>query len=334
MAWIGAVVGVVGGLAGGVLSAGDRQRARQAMEEAAADIEALGAAPDESKAIVLEKFRQVGVLTPETEQAINIGFSQVAQIQEDQQLKDVQRGALESLTQRGKVGLTAEDRFALSDIRQQAAQQAEAKRQQIIQSLQARGMGGAGSELAASLQASQGGADTASREGMQQGAIASQNALAAMAQAGQLSGDIAQSEFGRAYQKGSAADEISKFNTANEISRQSRNVGARNEAQASNLATAQRVAEANVQQSNEEAYRQSAARRQYWEDQVSLAGMKAQAKTGQMNQLNKSADATQKQYSDMGSSAGSAYSAYNSKDDNKKPSGGGNTTNNYYSKNE
>lgn len=295
---------VLGGVIGNIASAGDRKRAQEAYASAMEKINAVGAPPDLSKEIILQEFRQVGALTPELEQAINIDSSQVSQIQEDQGLKDAQRGALTALQQRGKVGLTPEDRLSLAQIQQETQAQAEGKRQQIIQNMQARGMGGAGAELAAALAGSQGAADQASMRGMQVGAQASQNALQAMAQSGQLAGSIAGQEFSRAQTKASAADELARFNNQNQMGVQQRNVGSKNQAQEYNLGTAQQIANQNVTQANQEKYRQAQAAQDYWRNQLSLAQTQANALTGQGQQLGQQAGQTAQMWSGIGSGVG------------------------------
>jgi len=180
---------MLGGVIGNMASAGDRARAQAAYDKAQAKIEALGNPPNPEQ-IILDTFKQEGALTPELEEAILLDASKVSQIQEDQGLKDAQRGALNTLLQRGKVGLAPEDRLALAQIQQETQAQAEGKRQQIIQSMQSRGMGGAGAELAAALVGSQGAADQASMSGRQMAAQAALTKMGATGQAAQLAGDL------------------------------------------------------------------------------------------------------------------------------------------------
>jgi hypothetical protein len=310
---------IIGGIFGSINSAQDRARAEYLMQQALEEIRSVGAPPDLAKALILEKFEQAGMLTPELEQDINLGLSKVGQIQEDPSLRDAQMGALEALTKRGKTGLTPEDRAAYNEIRQRVAADSEGKRQQILQNFMARGQGGSGAELAAQLSASQSGADRMSAEGDRISADASKRALEAMMSSGQLGGQIRGQDFDINRTKASAEDEIAKFNTANAISRQSRNIAARNNAQQYNLAEKQRIQDANIQMRNNELARQADARRNYWLDQLSAAqGRASSYGTGANFAANQGA-ATAKQWQGIGAGVGAGAGAIYSAGEGKTP---------------
>ena len=188
LAGIGAGIKAIGGLLGGIFGGEDRSRAQELLKEAQKDIERVGAPPDLSREIILNKFKQAGLYKPELEQAIDLQQSKVSQIKEDASLRDAQTQALQMIMQRGRTGLTAEDRAAFNKLRAETARDSEAKRQQIMQSYQARGMGGAGAELAAQLQSAQGEVDRAAAGGDEIAAVASRNALQAMLSGGQQIG--------------------------------------------------------------------------------------------------------------------------------------------------
>lgn len=257
---------LVGGIVGQIDAKSNHDAAVASATKAYQDLQNAGYPPDLSKQLVLQKFQQAGTYTPELEKAITLGPSQVSQISEDPSLKQAQMGALSALQQRGVSGLTAQDRANFSQLQQQAQTDTEAKRQQILQGMQQRGLGGSGAELAAQLQAAQSGAQNESNAAMQLGATASQNALQAMLQSGQLGGQIRGQEFGQNVTKGSAADQVAQFNAQQAIAQQTRNVGAQNNAQQQNLAEKQAIENANTAQSNQEAARQQQASRQYYQD--------------------------------------------------------------------
>lgn len=309
MPWLaaGAIAApLLGGIIGGIAAGEDREKASGAAQAAIDEINAVGAPPDLSKQIIREKFEQVGILTPELEQQIDMGMSQLQNVQEDQQLKQAQLSALTDLQKRGKVGLSPEDRAALNEMRAQITQDSEAKRQQVMQSLQSRGMGGSGAELASQLAASQAGTNLQAQQSDRLSAEASQRALQAMSQSGQMAGQMQQSQFEREAQKAKAADLFRQFDVQNQQAQQQRNISAKNIAQQQNLGTKQRIAEANVTQTNEERLRQAAAQRQFWLDQMDRAKARSAAQLGASKLYSGQADATAEQWGKVGAGVGSA----------------------------
>lgn len=106
-------------------------------------------------------------------------------------------------------GMTAIDKARLQQIQEQTATQARGAREAIMQNAQARGMGGSGAELANLMQGQQSASDQAGRQAVDVNSAAQQRALQAMAQTGQLGGQISQQDLQRAQ----AQDEIRKFNS-------------------------------------------------------------------------------------------------------------------------
>lgn len=273
----GVAANLVGGIAAREASRGALGEARNAMIEAQEELNRIGMPPDLSKKIIFEQFQQAGILTPELETEILAGPSKVGEITEDASLRDTQKEALQLLQQRGKGGLTPEDRAALNQIRNEIARDTEAKRQQIMQNFQARGQGGSGAELIAALQASQSGTNQASQEGDRLAAMSSANALNAINQAGTLGGSIRGQDFDVNSARAAAQDALEQFNVQNRSNVQQRNVGARNAAQEANLNAAQNISNANIGMENQERLRQNEAQRTYWQDQAQRQQMRSGA---------------------------------------------------------
>lgn len=302
---------VVGGAAmlgssivGAVQAGNERDKARAAMADALNEIRSVGAPPDLSKEIILNKFEQAGLLTPELQQKIELGVSKVAQIAENEKLKDVQMKALEQIKRRAEGGLTPEDRAALNQAQIEIQQQNQATQKTILQSMAQRGMGGAGTELASRLAASQASANIGAQRADEIGALASQRALQAAMQSGQFAGDIAREEFARAQTRSSAEDEVARFNIANAIARQRENVQSKNVAQEYNVKRAQHIADLNVEQANRELYRQAEAKRQHWLDQLDLARAKADMSQQSANLASQNAQAIGSQWGNIASGFG------------------------------
>ena len=303
-----ALAGLTSSIIGAVSAGADRAQAEKLMKEAMEEINSVGAPPDLSREIILQKFQQAGLYTPELESAIDLGVSKVSQIKEDAGLRDAQKGALELLTQRGKSGLMPEDRAALNQVRAEVQRDTEAKRQQILQNMQARGLAGGGAELAMQLQASQAGANTASAEGDRLAAQASQNALQAMVQGGQLAGNIRGQDFDVNSTRAAAEDEVNRFNVQNSIGRQTRNVGMGNDAQQRNLGERQRIQDANTGQGNNELYRQRDAEAEEYRMKMAAAQAKANARTGASQQAMQQGNQTAQNWHTAGQGVAAAGS--------------------------
>lgn len=306
---LGVGASALGGILGNLFSGDDRDAAMRAYQQALAEINAVGAPPDLAREILLQRFEQVGVLTPELEEAVTLEAPKVAQIKEAPELRQAQMTALGLLGERAKTGFSAEDRAALAQIQLQQARDTEAKRQQILQSFQQRGMGGAGAELAAQLQAASAGAAQAGEEGLKLQAQAQRAALEAAMQSGQLGTQVRGQEFDIARTKAGAEDQaaMARFNEA--VARQQRNVATRMGVQERNLATQQRVSEQNVAQANAELQRQRAAQAQQYQLGLQRAQLRAQAQQGIGAAHAGQAQQTAGMWSGMGSALGQGATA-------------------------
>ncbi len=303
---------VIGGLMGNMAAGKDKAAQRQAMQQALAELNKLGAPPDVSKALILQEFQRQGIYTPELEQDLNasIPASEVGKLTEDTSLRDAQKSALASLQSRAKVGLSAEDRAALNQVRSETQRDANANRQALLQKFAAMGQGGGGQSFAAQLQANQAAADQASSGSDTLMAQAQQRALQALTNSGNMASDIRGQDFGVNQARASALDERNRFLAENSIGRQQRNVGALNNAQQANLSEQQRVADANVAMQNAEKARQAEAQRQYFQDKQNLASAKGNVLTGQANNYAQQAQNTAQSYANMGTAAGTALGAF------------------------
>ncbi len=306
----GAVVAapIVGGLLGNVMSQGDRNAQKKAMKQALKELESVGLPPDLSKEIIYQQFQQVGIMTPQLEEDLNdsIAESELSKIEEDPSLRKAQLEALASMQNRAKVGLSAEDRAALNQIRNEVQRDAEAKRQQVLQSMQARGMGGSGAALIAQLQAGQDAQNLASQQSDTAMAQAQSRALQALGQSADMASQVRGQDFDVNQAKAAAIDERNRFLAENSIARQQRNVASLNQAQAMNLQEQQRIAEANIQQANQEKLRQVAEQGSLYDRTLGYKQAKANALTGQAGTYGANAAATAQGYAQMGAGVGQA----------------------------
>lgn len=307
---VAAVAGIASSAIGAQAASEGRNAARTATENAIAEIKAVGAPPDLSREILYKHYEQAGILSPELEHQINAEFSKVAQIAEDPRFKNMQIDALEATKAASKTGLTPQDRLAFNQMRQRVAQDTESKRQQILQGYQARGLGGGGQELAAQLSGAQAGANEEANAADRLAAAAADRRQAAVQALGSMSTQMRGQDFDINKTKAEAEDITNRFNVANQIAQQSRNVAAKNAASGSNLAEKQRVQDMNTQMSNAELLRQQTAKRQEWLDRQSQAQNAANAYNGQATQLRQDAKDTGQQAKDIGTGIAGAATSY------------------------
>lgn len=282
-----------------------------ALQSSANDIiQRTGLPPDIASQIALQQYQNAGKLTPQMEQALSLGPSNVAGIKEDPGLKQAQMSALQSLQQRGQTGLSPEDRASLNQTRNTINTDAEGKRQQIMQNFAARGQGGSGSELAAALQSSSQAQNQASEQGDRLAGLSSQRALESMVASGQLGGQVRSQDFNIANTKAQAQDAINRFNQQNSQSVSNANTGISNNAQQYNLANSQRLSDLNTGVANQQNMAKASAQQSYWNNLLNYNQSKANALGGFANQLNTNANQTAQQYNNMGAGAAAGIGAY------------------------
>jgi hypothetical protein len=288
----------------------DRSAADKASKRALGQYDNVNMPDPEKMQLALQLYQQTGQITPELEQALALGPSAYEDISVDPRLKEQQMLALQQIAGVAENGMTAADQAALETIRRQVAGENQAKQGQILQEMQARGQGGSGAELAAALLSSQASADQQSAAGDDIAAGASQRALQAIMQSGQLGGQIRGQDLDFNKTVAEAQDEMDRFNIQNSINRQMRNVGSKNEAQRGNLATEQSVMNANTAMGNQELLRQQQAAQVMYQQQIDAARARAQARLGQAGVASGKAQGTQDMWSNIGSGANVALSGY------------------------
>ena len=305
-----ALANVGGAVIGNMASASDREAAAAAQKKALAEIEKLGAGPDLAKEIYLREFKSAGVLTPELEKAVDQGVSKVAQIKEDPRFKKAQMEALAGIQQRGRTGFTAEERAQLSQERAVAERSAEAKRQQIVSGLRARGALDSGAGIAAQLQSADELAAQQQAAAERVSASASQRALQAMMQGGELAGRVRGQEFDIERTKAGSEDEFQRFNIANRMAQEQRRAERETGARQYNLGQQQAIMNMNIQQQNAELMRQRQAQQEMYNNQVRIAQLRSGAYGQQAAQAQQQAAQTQQGWAQMGSAVGGALGSF------------------------
>lgn len=307
---VAATAAIAGSVTGHVLSKSSRNKAQTLIDESYDLLIKNGYPPDLSQKLIYSKFKEAGILSPELEQHISLGPSAVVGISEDPSLRLAQSSALQKLQDVSRGGLRPEDRAAYNQLRAENERALQGKVGQIQQGFQSRGQGGQGAELAAQLMASQEGANRASSQGDQIAADASRRALEALSSSGELAGRVRSQDFNVNQARANSADEFQKFNAANSMAIQARNIQAKNAAQMANLQNAQNISNQNTSMGNQELARQNEARRQHYLDQMNRTQMIANAKTNQANVYNNQAANTAQNWQSIGAGVGGAINGY------------------------
>lgn len=322
---MGAGIGsLIGGIVGAHNSSGDYQNANEAAQKAAQQLISTGMPPDMAKQIVLQQYKSAGQLTPQLEQAINLGPSAVANIQTDPNSRNAQMSALQQYQQAGQTGQTAQDQLNNLKMQDQINSDAQSRNASIIQGAQQRGEAGSGASLAAQLANAQSASNNESQQGLQLAANANQARMSALGQAASLGGQINSQDFNQANTKANAADQFQRFNVQNQQAVANQNTTAQNQAQAANLANSQQIANANTNQTNTEAQRESQAQMTNWQAQNQRNSIINQGYNQSAGNYNSQGDAVSKQAAGMGAALGGMLgSGLSAATSTAKSSGGG-----------
>lgn len=302
----GAAGGLVGGIIGNIAAGGDQDQATASKLAALAALQGVDVPTVEQMRINLQKYQSAGNLNPSLEQLVQSGQSQFSNINVDPRLKNAQMQALLSLQDRGNMGLSASDRAALNETRLAASGQAQSQNAAILNSMASRGMAGGGAELAARLSANQNAQNQAAQGGDRIAAMAQQNALQAMSQAGALGSQIRGQDYQQSADAARANDYINMFNAQNSQNVNNQNTGIQNNAQLFNLQNKQGIMNSNVGVNNQQEIHNKGLYQTVYGDQM----QKARAVAGQDNSnsdyYGRQAAQTRGMYSGIGSAAGQA----------------------------
>jgi hypothetical protein len=145
--------------------------------------------------------------------AEQLGPSRFDSIQTDPALRQAQMDALDSLQREARAGgMTLDDRATYLQAGDKAARDASGAMGRIREGLEARGMGGSGTETALQFGAAQGQAQRAGEAALQTAADSRRRALDSMMAGGRLAGSMREQEFGEKSRGAEAADAIARYN--------------------------------------------------------------------------------------------------------------------------
>lgn len=301
-------VNVLGSALGSLFSGGDREKAERAAREADEIVNRIGAPPDLAKEILLDKFREVGVYSPQLEQRVNLEASKLSQLKEDPRLREAQFSALQRFGREAE-GRTPEFEAKLRQAEMQQRKAVAGQQLALQQQMAARGLGSSGALLGLQQQAIQSEADRAAMQSDAAAIEAQRMALDAARQYGGMAGQVRGQDFDVERTRLSAEDQFALQRFNEEMGRQQRNIGSLNAAQLRNLQEQQRIADMNIAQTNAERQRQRAMQQQMWQNELARAQLQAGVKSGQAQRYQQQAGTTQQAWTGMGGAAGAGITA-------------------------
>lgn len=277
---------IAGGIIGAITKADSDAQARALIQKAVEQYDGIGVPPAEAMRVITEQLRSTGQMTPQLEQTFQQADSEYKNIQTDHRGREAQYDALQQLEDLGhNGGMTLTDQANLEKTLGGIDTKARGAREAISSSLKARGAYGSGAELAAKLQGQQADSQLAHETGLATAASARDRALEAIMHAGEMGGNIDNQDFNQKAKIAAAQDEINRFNAANRQAVAGSNVNRGNTATDYNVRNTQRIADTNTQNNNANSVRNAELTQQQYENQLKLAGAKANAYTGQANQV-------------------------------------------------
>ncbi len=221
----------------------------------------------------IQQLVEQGVISPEDAKTALAGRSELDNVTTDPRLKSAQMDALSQLQDIGSSGgMTLNDKANLNQIAVDEATKAKGNRDAIIQSANAKGMGGSGLDLMAQLQNEQSAASNKSTRDLNVAGMAQQRALEALMQGGTLAGNMQNQEFNQGATKANANDAISKFNAQNQNTMNLNNAQAHSAAQAANLANKQNIANSNANIQTQQNAQKSNIAQQMFNNKIARAG--------------------------------------------------------------
>ena len=232
-----------GGLVGGAISwfaasaaEKDQKKKNELLQRG---IDEMNSIPlPEERALVVEELKSAGLYTPALAGHIKQADTEYDKIKTDPVLKEAQMGALAQLQDLGKSGgLDQMDKANIEAARQRYAAESASQQAGVTESMQRRGMAGAGMEAVQRRMSAQGAANQMANQEAQIQGEARRRALDAMMRAGQLGGDIRGQEYDEQAKKAQAQDLINASN----IAAQRKDVDIINDAKKYNLGNEQDI---------------------------------------------------------------------------------------------
>lgn len=167
-----------------------------------------------------------------------------------------QMAALQKLTQIGQGGFDPEYQQKVQNAAMQAQNQAQSRQQSLMDSFARRGISGSGLELAANMSGNAQSMNQAALANQQAATDAYRNQMSALAQSGQLGGQLFNQDQSMQAQNAAIINAFNQRTSAAQQNYEQQRAQALTDAQAKNTATAQDLSNQNVNNANQYAWQQ------------------------------------------------------------------------------
>jgi len=280
-----AIANYLGGQAASQAEKDAMKEAARTFRESRSFFAEIGIPPIEAQRLVLQQYGLPEEFQPILEEAIELPQSALEEVSFDPRFQEARLDALAKLQGISEQeGMDLQAKVAMEQALGQARQEASAAQEAAMTSAQRRGIAGSGLEMAMAREGQQDAANRAREASQLQALGAQQRALEALAQGTGLAGELSQEDIALQTAKARAADSVNKFNTAEAIARQQRNVGAQNVAGLENLRGKEQVGRMNVDLLNQgQIHNKGLLGQQFTQEMQKAAGMAGQ--TGALGQL-------------------------------------------------
>lgn len=300
-----AVPSIIGGIFGNSAANAKLEEQKRLIQQSIDDLTAIGIPSVDAQKLALQEFKSAGKLTPELEEAFQMGDTAASGISTDPKYKEASMSALDKLAGvSDSGGLTLSDRSRLEGIQSDVNQQAAGREGAIKQDMAGRGQLGSGMELLARLKSSQDASGRMNEEGIATAGRAEQRALDAMIQRGELGGKLQGQDFEQQKQVADAKDKIAAWNAANTQDVRQRNVATRNDAQGYNLKNDQRLSDSNTSLANDQQTYNQELQQKRFQNETEVAKAKAAARSGQAQAAGTAATQQAGMWSKLGQGVG------------------------------
>lgn len=168
----------------------------------------------------------------------NAGPSAMEKITTDPRYKDAELAALRDLEQISKDGMSLQDQAELARLDSQVNRQNAGRMGAIRQNMAARGLGGSGMELVASMQAAQDATERQALASLEKAAMAQTGRRDATSRMGALASQLQGRDFAQEAAKAQAVDRINLFNTGGRNQTNATNMGRKDTVSAANTSSA------------------------------------------------------------------------------------------------
>ena len=277
MAGIAAAVTIGGAIYGNEQAKKARGEADSQRQQALAQFANLSPPDIEKLKLSLAQYGNAGNLSPEMVQLISQGDTSLSNVSTDPRLRSSQQAALSGVEQIANTGMNSADQAGYELARRNAASEAQAKQNQILQNMQQRGQGGSGAELLASMQNAQSGSDRLQQAQLQEAQARQQARQQALMQQSQIASGLRNTDYTEQANLANARDQISRFNATNAQNVNQTNTGVNNQAQQFNLTNQQNLRNMNTGMNNQsQQYNKNLAVDDY-NRQFNLAGARSGA---------------------------------------------------------